>query len=258
MKRLRVVLAGLAAFVLAFALLVWFMPARWVLPWLRSSLHGVQFEQLEGTLWNGRAGQVSMADGTRLGRVAWTLSHRALIGDIQLGLKLQQPQLQVQGWMHRISATQQAWRDVTLHLDMAMLGVQPWLHGQPQGQFDLHIPHAQWQGDWPMQLDAQGSWSQAAVDTGQGPVRLGVLRLAIMGQSGVLHATLDDDGHGPLRTAGRLSFSPLGWDLRLDLKPRSDDPALLRWLHGLGTPAADGTLELRYRGGLAQFGTGKA
>jgi general secretion pathway protein N len=66
----------------------------------------------------------------------------------------------------------------------------------------------------------------------------------------VLHARLDDDGHGPLQTAGRLSFSPLGWDLDLNLTPRRADPALLHWLHTLAPPGPDGHVQLRYRGGL--------
>lgn len=253
MKRLRVWLAGLAVLVLALAALVWFMPARWALPLMQSRLHGLQFEQVEGTVWRGRAGQVSTADGTQLGSLAWTLSRRALIGDEQLGLDLHQSQWRVQGQMHRVSDTQQDWHDVVLHLDMAVLGMQPWLRGQPQGQLDVQMAKLQLQGNWPMHVDAVGTWSQAAVHTVLGTVPLGTVLLKVDGDAGVLKATLDDDGSGPLQTAGRLSFSPLGWDLQLSLKPRKDDPALLHWLRGFGAMASDGSVQLRYRGGLAQL-----
>lgn len=253
MKRLRVLLAGLAVIVFALAVLVCFMPARWALPWMQSRLHGLQLHQVEGTVWQGRAGQVSTVNGVALGSVAWTLSRRALFGDVQLGLDLQQPQWQLHGQMHRLSDTQQAWHDVTVQLDMAMLGEQAWLHGQPEGQLRAAIPQATFEGDWPMQVEAGGTWSRAAVRTAQGVIPLGALQLKIDGQAGVLKATLQDDGSGLVRTAGRLSFSPLGWDLQLNLTPRRDDPALLRWLHGFGSPAPDAGVQLRYRGGLAQL-----
>jgi general secretion pathway protein N len=255
MRRLRALLAGLAAFLLALALLVWFMPAWLALSVMQSRLHGLKLDQVQGTLWQGQAGQVATPDGAGLGSLAWTLSRRALIGDVLLGLDLRQPQLQVQGQMHRLSDTQEDWHDVTLHMDVAMLGAQLLLRGQPQGQLDLHVAQAQLQDHWPMQVDASGTWSHAWLRTEQGTVPLGTLLLKISGQAGVLSATLDDDGSGPLQTAGRLSFSPLGWDLQLNLKPRTENPALLHWLHGFDAPAADGSVRLRYRGGLASFNT---
>jgi general secretion pathway protein N len=256
MKRIRTLLTGLAAFLVILALLIWFMPARLALPLMQSRLHDLRFDQLGGTLWDGHAGQVSTPEGTSLGSLSWTLSRRALLGDVQLGIDLRQPQLQWQAQMHRLSDTQEEWRDVTLHADMALLGTQLLLNGEPLGQLDLHIAHALLQGRWPMQVDASGTWSQAAVSTQQGRVPLGNLSLSIQGEAGVLKATLNDDGSGPLQTAGRLSLSPLGWDLRLDMKARRDDPALVRWLRGFGKPSADGSVQLRYRGGLAQFNAG--
>lgn len=256
MRHLRTLLAWLAVFILALGALVWFMPARLALPLMQSRLHGLRFNQVEGTVWQGRAGQLSAADGSALGSLAWTLSRRALTGDVQLGLDLCQPQWQVQAQMHRLSDTQQDWHDVIVHADMAVLGIQPLLQGEPQGQFDAHLAQAQLQGNWPMQIDAFGTWTHAAVRTEHSTLPLGTLLLRVNGQAGVIKAALDDDGRGPLQTAGRLSFSPLGWDLRLDLKPRGENPALLRWLHGLGPAAADGSVQLRYRGGLSQIHTG--
>jgi general secretion pathway protein N len=238
---------------LALAALVWFVPAAWALPLLQKQLRGVRMQGVSGTLWDGRAQQVSIADGPPLGSLAWVLSRRALVGDIQARMALRQPQLQLQAQLRRVSSGQLDLSDVSLHLDMAMLGAQPWLHGQPSGELELQAPQAQLQNVWPVQLDATGSWSQAALRTPRGKVPLGTLMLAVTGQSGVLQGTLSDDGSGAVQTAGRLSLSPLGWDLQLRLVPRSDAPAVMDWLRSLGDPAADGTLELRYRGGLAQL-----
>ncbi|GLQ94738.1 type II secretion system protein N [Dyella acidisoli] len=250
MKRwLSIFLVG----VLAVGALIWFVPASWALPLLQSQLRGVHLEGVSGTLWQGRAEQVSIANGPPLGSLDWTLSHRALLGDIHVGVDLHQPQLQLKAQIHRPSSTQMDVRDLTLHMNMAMLGTQPWLHGAPQGLLDVQMPQAQLQGIWPMQLDATGNWWQASVRTAQGEVPLGTMMLAVTGQSGAIQGTLNDNGSGPVQTSGRLSLSPLGWDLQIRLIPRNDDPAVLSWLRSLGTPAADGTLELRYRGGLAQL-----
>ncbi|HUA78832.1 MAG TPA: type II secretion system protein N [Dyella sp.] len=246
-------LAVLVACVLALGVLVWFMPARLALPLLQSQWRAVRFEQVSGTLWQGRAERVLVAGGANLDGLAWTLSRCALFGDVRLDADVRQPPLHVNGHIRRLSATQTELSDVTLRASIAMLGTQPWLHGQPQGQLDLHIAKAQLQSNWPMQIDASGTWSQASVRTTKGEIPLGAMLLDVHGQSGELQAVLHDDGSGPLRTAGRLSFSPLGWDLAMNLTPRRRDPALLSWLRSLGTPAADGTLQLRYRGGLAQL-----
>ncbi|RDS84656.1 type II secretion system protein N [Dyella monticola] len=247
--------AALVIAILVLAALVWFMPARWALPWLQAQLRGVRVEGVSGTVWEGRAEQVSIAGGPQLGSLAWTLSHRALLGQIRAHVDLRQPQLRLQGQLERASSTQIDLSDVTLTMAMSMLGPQPLLRGQPQGQLDLQAPQVQLQGYWPMQLDAAGTWSHAVMRTPAGHVPLGTLRLAVTGQAGVLHATLSDDGTGAVQTAGRLSLSPLGWDLDLRLVPRRDDPVVRPWLESLGKPAADGTLELRYRGGLAQWNT---
>ncbi len=246
-------LAILAIVLLLLGVLVWFIPASWALPLLQSRLRGVRFEGLSGSLWEGRAEQVSIGNGPPLGSLTWTLSRRALLGDVRMGVYLHQPQLQLTAQVHRNGPSQMDVRDATLHMDMAMLGTQPSTHGEPQGQLDLQVPQAQLQGIWPMQLDATGNWSQASVRTAQGDVPLGTLMLTVNGESGAIRGTLNDDGSSAVQTSGRLSLSPLGWDLQFRLVPRNGDPAVMGWLRSLGTPAADGTLELRYRGGLAQM-----
>jgi general secretion pathway protein N len=253
MKRLRIVLIGLVLLVAVLAAMVWWLPASWAVPILRSRLRGLQLQQVTGTVWQGKAGQVATGAGEPLGTVEWSLSRRALLGDIDLDLSLQQPRLSFQGHMHELSNTQDEWRDVTLSLDPSMLDVQPWLHAKPVGQLRLAIARAQLQGGWPMQVDATAHWTHAAVHTAQGVATLGDMSAQITGDNGVLQATLSDDGDGALHMSGLLSFSPLGWSLQMSLKPRTDDPVLTQWLRTLGRPDADGTVRLGYRGGLAQM-----
>lgn len=253
MKRLRILLTGMAVLVAVLAAVIWWLPANWALPWLRPRLHGLQLRQVTGTLWEARAGQVMTPDGAPLGSVEWSLSRRALLGDIDVDLNLQQPQLSFQGHMHELSSTQDEWRDVTLSLDPAMLAVQPWLHAKPAGQLRATIQHAQLQGGWPMQVDAAVHWTHAAVHTAEGMASLGSMSAQISGDNGVLQVTMRDDGDGALHMRGFLSFSPLGWNLQMSLKPRQDDAVLESWLRTLGHAGADGTLRLGYRGGLAQM-----
>ena len=223
------------------------------MPFLRPRLRGLQLQQVTGTIWQGRAGQVSTVAGAPFGTVEWSLSRRALLGDIDLDLSLQQPQLSFQGHMHQLSSTQDEWSDVTLSLDPSMLDVEPWLQAKPQGQLKLIIARAQLQGGWPMQANAAAHWTRAAVQTAQGVATLGGMSAQVTGDNGVLQATLSDDGGGALHMSGLLSFSPLGWSLQMSLRPRKDDPILAQWLHTLGHPEADGTVRLGYRGGLAQM-----
>jgi general secretion pathway protein N len=253
MKRLRIVLTALVVLVVVLAAMVCWLPASWVMPFLRPRLHGLQVQQVTGTIWEGRAGQVSTAAGVPFGTVEWSLSRRALFGDVDLDVSLRQPQLSFQGHMHQLSNTQDEWRDVTLSLDSSMLDVEPWLHAKPQGQLKLTIARAQLQGGWPMQADAAAHWTPATVQTTQGVATLGGMSAQVTGDNGVLQATLSDDGDGALHMSGLLSFSPLGWSLQMSLKPHKDDPVLMQWLHTLGRPEADGTVRLGYRGGLAQM-----
>lgn len=254
MKTLRTVLIGLAALVLALALLVWFMPASWALATLGSRLHGVRLEQVSGLAWQGRAGRVLSANGMDIGQVQWTLSRRALLGDVRLQLALQKPGVAFSGKLHRLSATEVDWNDVQLQADAAVLDGLPWLRGNSlHGRLNVHIVGARLQGVWPMRLDAVAQWQDAAADENGRRVALGNFRLRAQGDGGVIRLALDDDGSGPLQASGKASLSPLGWRYKLRLKPRTDGPALRQWLAGFGKPASDGTLQWQGSGGLARF-----
>ena len=250
MKWSRILLISLAV-LLAVIVLVWFLPARWAVGMLQSRLHGLQLEQVGGSLWQGHADRVVAADGSELGRAQWTLSRRALLGDIRLELDLQQPQLHFHGYMQRVSDSEIDWHDVQLHVDAAWLDQQPLLRGnRPRGTLDIQMAQAQLQGNWPMQLDAKAQWHDAALQTPHGWLSLGQLNLQAASRSGVLQATMGDDGSGPLQVAGQLTLSPLGWRYTVTLEPRRDDPLLRRWLAGLGKPDSDGTVRLQGHGGL--------
>jgi general secretion pathway protein N len=254
LKSLRIVLAGVAGLLLVLALLAWFLPARWAVAALGPRLHGLRLEQVGGSLWNGRAGRVLDAAGGELGRVQWTLSRRALLGDVRLHLAAQRPGMAFSGDMHRRSAGAADWSDVQVQADAARLGDLPGLDVRGlHGRLNVHIVHARMQGVWPMELEAAAQWHDGAVDEGGARLALGGFHLHAQGEGGVIRLEMGDDGHGPLQAQGRASLSPLGWRYAAILQPRTNDPALRQWLAGFGKPAPDGTLHLHGSGGLARF-----
>ncbi|MDO1529121.1 type II secretion system protein N [Fulvimonas sp. R45] len=253
MKALRIVLAGALALLSALALLAWFLPARWALAALQPRLHGVRLEQVSGLLWHGHAGRVLDAGGDDLGALDWTLSRRALLGDLRLRFALDGPGRSISGAMRRLSATESAWRDVRVQADASVLDGWVVLGGQRlHGRLNVHIVDARLQGYWPMRLHGSAQWLDGAVDDAGRRVELGGFRLDADGEGGVLRLHAGDDGRGPLHADGQATLSPLGWRYALTLQPRTDDPALHRWLQRFGQPAPDGSLRLHGSGGLAK------
>jgi len=205
-------------------------------------------------LWNGH-GTVLDAQGAELGRVHWRLSRRALFGGIHLDLDADGAHGSFSGRMQRLAADQVDWQDVKLRLDAATLAaLAPGLGWPLGGVVDVKIDRARLQGNWPMELDAQARWLDAAVTTADGRLALGRWRLEANGQDGAIRAKLEDAG-GPLQVAGRLQLSPLGWHVAATLTPRTGDPALRRWLATLAPPGADGAVHLERAGGLGAAAT---
>jgi general secretion pathway protein N len=252
LKSLRKCLIGLGALVLAAAVLLWFLPARWALPWIGPRLHGLHLQQVQGSVWDGRAGEVTTADGQPLGQLQWQLSRGALLGQPQLQLQFEGPQLAFSGKVRRLPGERVEAREVSLRTQLAAWDrylASPL--GQPRGELQLTVDHTLLQGGWPTQLAAQAQWPQAVMHTRDGDVALGTLLAQASAQGGVIQAQLHDDGRGPLHANGRLQLSPLGWRLDATLRARQTDPALRRWLARLGQPAADGSVRIERRGGLA-------
>lgn len=252
MKLLRKCLLGLGVLVLAAAVLLWFLPARWALPWIEPQLHGLRLQQVQGSVWDGRAAEVEAADGQPLGQLQWQLSHRALLGQVRLALRFAGPQLAFSGGVQRLADARVGIDYVDARAQLAALDAyvaSPL--GQPRGELQLTIEHAVLQGGWPLQLRAHAQWPAAVMHTRHGDVALGALQARMQAQDGVVRAQLSDDGHGPLRVDGELQLTPLGWRLDATLQARQTDPALRRWLASVGTPAADGSVHVRRHGGLA-------
>lgn len=252
LKYLRKSLIGLGVLVLAAALLLWFLPVRWVLPWIRPQLHGLSLQQLQGSLWDGRAGQVLTPAGRPLGQLQWKLSRRALFGQVQMQLNLHGALLDFSGEMQGLADHRVEWHRVSVRAELAALLPPANLPlGQPHGELQLTVEHALLQGGWPLQLQAQVQWQHAVMHTRSADVALGDLHGQAQAREGVIQAQWHDDGQGPLQVDGQLQLSPLGWRLDATLRARQTDPALRHWLAGLGHPDADGKVHIQRSGGLA-------
>ncbi|HEY8586571.1 MAG TPA: type II secretion system protein N [Rhodanobacter sp.] len=237
---------------MAGALLTWFLPARWAMPWIASHLHGLQLQHVRGTIWDGRAEQI-VANGEPLaGRLHWQLSRRLLLGQLHMDVQFEGPAIVMSGRARQLPDGQLEAHRVSVRADLDKLGealVAPW--GHPRGELQVTIDHMRLQAGWPMQLDASARWPDARIDTQFGAVALGSLRAQARGRNGLIQAQLHDDGSGPLSAVAQLQLSPLGWQLDATLRARQTDPVLRHWLASLGRPAADGAVHLRHRGGLA-------
>lgn len=258
MKHWRTALAGLLGLLLIGLVLVWFMPARWVVPLIAGRLNGVRLEEVGGLLWQGHAGRVVSAKGEDLGQLDWQFSRRALLGDPRWLVDLQGARLQFHGHMQGRSATEALWTDVHMRADLGLFDARLALPaGMPRGTLKVDAPKVQLQGGWPLVMEARLEWQDASLLTPRhGELPLGALQLAMHGSNGVIEGHVYDSGKGPLRIDGRLQLSPLAWRFNAVAAPRGPTPALTRWLASFGPVDADGVTRIHYSGGLAAATSG--
>lgn len=235
---------------LGIGVLGWNFPARWALPWLTPHLHGMQLEDVEGSLWNGTAGHVLTHDGRVLGRAEWQVPRRVLFTQVPVRLRINGPQFAFSGAVRFERDGRSAWSDVRLRTDLALWpALAAALPGPPEGEWQLTVPRALLQHGWPLTLDLRGEWRDAALRVQGGRLALGDFAWDADARGGVVQARVHDVAGGPLHATGELLVGPLGW--RLDARLRAaTDGALRRWLATLGPVAADGSLHLVRHGGL--------
>lgn len=87
MKR-KLFINALAAFGAYLVLLLATVPAATAYGWFAGYLHGLRLDGIQGTVWNGRAAEVSF-EGRRLGSAAWdTHTWRLVLGHIAADIRL--------------------------------------------------------------------------------------------------------------------------------------------------------------------------
>lgn len=252
MTYLRKILLGFGVVLLAVAVLLWFFPARWAVALIAPQLHGMQLQQVTGSVWQGNAGQWRDREGHDLGRVQWQLSRRALWGDVRLQIDIAGPQLDFSGNVRRISSDTYDWRNVRARVALGAPW-QSWLTsiGPPRGEVQLSVDRALLQNGWPMDLQGTAHWRNATIQGANDEVALGDWQLQAQARDGWIKAQFRSYGDGPLRGHGHLQGNLLGWRLQATLQPHGPDRALRQLLHRWGTVGADGTVRVDRRGGLA-------
>lgn len=248
---LVVALLAVAAF-LGLAALAWNLPARWALPWIAPRLHGLQLQGVEGSLWDGRAARVVLTDGRVLGRATWQVSRRAVYTSTPVRVELDGGQLAFSAAMRSLAGGRTEWTDVHLRADFGAwpIGQVAGL-GRPLGDWQMTAGKVLLQAGWPLQLDMQARWRDAALRTPSGLLPLGGLAWTGTAHDGVVDVRIHDVGTGPLQVRAQFQLSPLGWRLDARLLQRGTDPLLERWLAGLGTVDAAGVVHVQRHGGVA-------
>ena len=255
MKLWQKVVLVAGTLVLGVAVALWVLPARLAVRWLAPQLHGLQLQQVQGSLWNGRSGAVLTSAGHDLGIARWQLSRRALLGQVDLHVVLEGPQVNFVGTMRSQPQGQVEWRDLSLRLDLALLPASASApFGKPGGELTMQLDHALLQGGWPLQLSSRGQWQSASLRIRAGVLALGTMQWQAESRSGVIQAQLRDDGRGPLEVASSVQLSPLGWRLDARLRARQTASIPLRqWLATLGPMDSAGSVTVHRAGGLARL-----
>jgi general secretion pathway protein N len=238
--------------VLGLAALAWNVPARWALPWITPRLHGVQLQGVGGSLWDGRAERVVLPEGRVLGRATWQVSRRAVYTPTPVHVELDGEQLAFSAAMRSLPGGRTEWTDVRLHADLAAWPVGQVVGlGQPLGDWQMTAGQVLLQAGWPLRMDLQARWRDAALRTPSGLLPLGELAWTGTARDGVVDVRIHDVGTGPLQTQAQFLMSPLGWRLDAQLRQRGSNPLLGRWLAGLGTVDAAGIVHVQRHGGVA-------
>ncbi|SEW17400.1 type II secretion system protein N [Luteibacter sp. 329MFSha] len=252
MRGFRWFAAIVVLLVAAAGVFYWFLPAGIAVPLLARKAPGLVLGDLSGTLWDGRAGRVATADGRELGAATWRLGRDAILGRIHLDLHLDGRAGRFDGHLDRTGPDAVTWSAVDFRLDAAAVAAAMMPAGTvPAGVVEGRVPRAELQGNWPVALDADVAWRKASVRTPEGDVTLGGIALKANVASGVMRATVGDDGSGSLAVDAVLAASPLGWRMEGKLVPRVSDSALTRLIARFGPVARDGSVNLQRKAGLA-------
>lgn len=248
--RVAALYAVLAA--LGLAALAWNLPARWALPWITPRLHGVQLQGVGGSLWDGQADRVVLPDGRVLGRATWQVSRRAVYTAMPVHVELAGEQLAFSAAMRTLPGGRAEWADVRLRAGLAAwpIGQVAGL-GQPLGEWQMTAGQVLLQAGWPLRMDLQAHWRDAALRTPSGLLPLGELTWTGTAHGGVVDVRIHDVGTGPLQIQAQFLLSPLGWRLDAQLRQRGSNPLLGRWLAALGTVDAAGVVHVQRHGGVA-------
>ena len=243
--------AVLVAFILVLlAAVAVFAPAALVGALLDAVTQGqLRLADATGTVWNGR-GLVTDAQRTWSLPIGWKADPLAMMhGDQVIALQAADG-----GDLPRGNV---AWRDGTLTLDgVAFTLPATALNGTLAagnamaigGYVAFDAPHLTWSGSGG-DGTASARWSDARLAGNAGTLALGTVAVNFAPRNGRIQGRVENRG-GDVRIDGEFAWGNTGIEVNATLVPLpSTPPAVIRALGALGTPDANGSVRVQWRGG---------
>jgi general secretion pathway protein N len=240
---------------LILGLIVAFLPASVALGWMEGRMGGVKLETVSGSVWNGRAEQLTVRERA-LGAVSWSISPWALLSRrLDADVSVDGPELKAAGFVSIDKPGNLQLRGMQLSLEAQRM--QPALDIpalQLRGTVDFDLREVVVVQYFPTRIEGSAVWRDAAV-AGAADALLGEIRSEFATQAdGSIAGTVTDSG-GPLQIeGGRFSAGIRGISAEATLRARNDDAAVLRALQHVGELQPDGSSRLQINGQLKRVG----
>ena len=251
MRLLRNLLLSLLVLVLLAGVALWTLPAQLAYRWAAPELGPVRLDDISGTLWDGRAGRLSVF-GQALGGLEWRLDKAPLLGGRLRGqLRLSGGQVEASGGVVREPGGLLRASAVDFRLPAALAEPAldiPALH--LQGEIVGRLDEAVVRGGWVEGARGQARWTQAGV-SGKAEARFGDLLLDFAAQpDGSIKGTVKDDTSSNLAVDGQFVVRAAQFDAQASLSARNEDQTLREALLYIGEPQANGSSLLKIHGQL--------
>ncbi len=227
------------------------LPAEQLLGALRGQLKGVYLQNVGGTVWRGRIGQLQVAD-QRFEQVRWTtrplsLLTGALAFDVAFdGVGRQGSGRIALGADGSLALEAFSGRVAMMDIDH-LLGIAPARLG---GLLEFDLVRLELMGRHPRHAEGTVRWREAAV-TVPVAMMLGDFRLDLTTEGGVIKGVVKDEGGAialdgvvTLQADGRYTFN--GQIAARD----SSNKMLAQGIRALGRPGPDGRVAVSYSGRL--------
>lgn len=217
-------------------------PARAALSWLSRSNPELSFEQVEGTLWNGKAKQVRV-NGTAVGALEWTLSAGSLLRmqpliNANLHAKSSNLSLSAQRMQDGRLVMSNLIADADASWLAPVLGI-PML--TPTGRLDVDLSELEIAPDSrPVRAIGTIAWENAGV-TGAANAALGGVLITLNGTDRISGTIAPLGANPPLQVSGSFELVGLNYSSNVRIIPNTSDPQLLRALEYVGQPIQDGS-----------------
>jgi hypothetical protein len=229
----------------------WTLPAQLAYRWAAPQLGPVQLDGIVGTLWDGRASNVT-AFGQALGSLEWQVAKWPLLTrrvEAQLSLSGGQVKAKGQATREPDGMLRAIGVEFSLPAPLAEPALDiPALH--LQGEISGRLDEATLRAGWVDGAHGTAHWTHAGV-SGQAEARFGDLLADFASQpDGSIKGTVKDDASSNLAVNGQFVVQAGEFNAQATLSARNEDLQLREALQFIGEPQPDGTSLLKIHGQL--------